>query len=89
MNMSGKTVVATRRLWKLLSTTQFKGSTEISMENMLNLTQKDLKSTGKSVKKKVEENVMTTWEQKRELWYGSRRRGGGDQTDRVECRNLG
>jgi hypothetical protein len=46
----GNTVVATRRLWKLLSTTQFRGRTEMSTDKILKKPQKDLKDPGKSVR---------------------------------------
>ena len=50
-NSIGKTVVATRRLWKLLSTKQFSGNTEMSMENSEKCPQKEVKRSGKSARK--------------------------------------
>jgi hypothetical protein len=66
MNRIGSAVVATRRLWKLLSTTQFKGSTEMSTDTKLKHSQKDLKEPGRSVSNRKSVVVKEMTDQNRD-----------------------
>ena len=88
-NRNGKTVVATRRLWKLLSTKQFSGNTEMSIENSEKCPQKEVKRSGKSARKisvrRVKRRLALRWE--KTAWHGK----GilGQHTYRIQRRDLG